>query len=131
MGTSSAALAAPARAARPDHIALIRKVFPDVTNELTAQNSVNVRHIRADYESDNLSGAMKIREEGFYPVTNGKHHDFVLALDVSHTGDALNSWGGETLLVLLRMQPHPEVLDVADIQMDRESGVWDKPAVLT
>ncbi|MBU6455791.1 MAG: hypothetical protein KGS72_28735, partial [Cyanobacteria bacterium REEB67] len=90
-----------------------------------------VRHIRADYEPDNLSGAMKVREEGFYPVANGKHHDFVLALDVSHTGDALNSWGGETLLVLLRMQPHPRVLDVADIQMDRESGVWDKPAVLT
>ena len=129
-GTSSPTLAASAKATGPEHIALIRQVFPDITSDLRAQTSIPVRHIRADYEPDSLSGAMKIREEGFYPVTNGKHHDFVLALDVSHTGDALNSWGCETLLVLLRMQPHPRVLDVADIQMDRESGVWDKPAVL-
>jgi hypothetical protein len=115
---------------KPSHLDLIRKVFPDATKELSAENSVVIRHIRGDYDPDKLTGPMRIYEEGCYTVVNGTHHDCVLALDISHTGAPTNPWGGETLLALFRMQPNPHLLDVADIQMDRESGVWSKPAIL-
>ena len=119
-----------AKSDKPIHLDLIRQIFPDVKSDLSAQQSVIVRHIRNDYEADSLSGVMQISETGFYAVQNGKHRDYVLTLEVSHKGEPNNSWGGETLLALIRMQPHPHLLDVADIQMDRESGIWDKPSVL-
>lgn len=130
IGSALPANSAQVRKKDSPHLDLIRNVFPDVTKELTAENSVVVRHIRGDYDPDELTGPMRIYEEGYFTVINGSHHDCVLALNISHSGAPTNPWGGETLLALFRMQPKPRLLDVADIQMDRESGVWTKPAIL-
>jgi len=108
---------------------LTRLVFPDITEDGTTKKSVPVRNLHEN-GSGELSGDMVATVASSMYVRNGTKRDLVMQIDVTHKDDSSGSWGGETLIALFRLAPKARLLDVANVRWDRESGLWDKPAIL-
>jgi hypothetical protein len=103
---------------------LLSLVFPDVNGEGNAHKSVVIRSLSKDYDTSALEGEMRADIFESLPVSNGKHTDHLLVIDVTHKDDSAHQWGGETLLALFRLTPKPRLLDVVDVRGDRETYFW-------
>jgi hypothetical protein len=108
---------------------LTRLVFPDIKEDGTTTKSVRIRNFQEN-ESSELSGNMVANVVLSMYVRNGTRRDLVLEIDVHHKDDRAGVWGGETLIALFRLAPRARLLDVVDVRCDRESGLWNKPAIL-
>jgi hypothetical protein len=140
-GILAAALAAPVpkynanqviivKPALPSNRDVLRLVFPDIDEKGTAHSSVQIRHISNDYEAAPMSGEMSVAGNTLIRVRNAGRQDLLAEMDVKHKGESVSSWGGETLLALVRSGHPLRLLDVVDVRRDRESGLWNHPTLL-
>lgn len=114
----------------PADSVLLPLIFPDIDADGKAHKSVKIRSLHRDYEPSEMYGTISVQTREKMLLRNGSRRDVLLVCEVSHDGDGGSPWGGETLLAMFRLRPKAQLLDVVDVRADRESGLWDKPALL-
>lgn len=107
-----------------NQLELLRLIFPDLSENGEASQTVKIRSTVETDEIRTFQGAMEVeivREERLNSE-NGKR--LMLIIKVSSTGSNDFAWGELNLLALFNLAGKPRLLDVVEISADRENYYW-------
>jgi hypothetical protein len=107
---------------------LLRKIFPDITQDGTATKSIPISQLIADYEDEALEGNLEISFDKAISFDHGKTKRLFLAMSVRNSKQAI--WGENFLLTCFDIKKSIKLLDAVDVQCDRScSLVIPQPAL--